>query len=80
MKKRILATSLALMCAFTLLAAPARAFAPPENDSGISVQSETVRWYYRMNNGVLEMRLWSSRIKSGLLSGVFAQSSPRDTY
>ena len=59
MKKRILATSLALMCAFTLLAAPARAFAPPENDSGISVQSETVRWYYRMNNGVLEMRLWS---------------------
>ena len=76
MKKRILATSLALMCAFTLLAAPARAFAPPENDSGISVQSETVRWYYRMNNGVLEMRLWSITYQKWLTEWVFCPEQP----
>ncbi len=76
MKKRILATSLALMCAFTLLAAPARAFAPPENDSGISVQSETVRWYYRMNNGVLEMRLWSITYQKWLTEWVVCPEQP----
>lgn len=59
MKKRILATFLALMCTFTLLATPAQAYIPPEDDGGISTQADTVRWYYRMNNGVLEMRLWS---------------------
>lgn len=76
MKKRILTTSLALMCAFTLLAAPARAYAPPENDSGISIQSETVRWYYRMNNGVLEMRLWSITYQKWLTDWVPCPEQP----
>lgn len=59
MKKRILAAFVALMCAVTLLAAPVQAYAPPSDDSGISTQAETYRWYFRMNNGVKEMRLWS---------------------
>lgn len=59
MKKRILAAFVALMCAVTLLAAPVQAYAPPSDEGGISTQADTVRWYYRDNNGVLEMRLWS---------------------
>lgn len=60
MKKRILATFLALMCTMSLLVAPAYAYAPSGgDDDGISTQAEVVQWYYRMNNGVEEMRLWS---------------------
>ncbi len=59
MKKRIVTAFLALMCFFTLLVAPAQAYTPPSDDSGISTYAEVVRWYYRMNNGVEEMRLWS---------------------
>lgn len=59
MKKRVVAILLVLMCAASLLVAPAQAYAPPNDDSGISAQADTVRWYYRMNNGVMEMRLWS---------------------
>lgn len=58
MKKRILATALALMCTVTLLVAPVQAYAPPSGDEAITY-SDTVRWYFRMNNGVREMRLWS---------------------
>lgn len=59
MKKRILAAFLALMCTVTLLVAPVYAYMPPSGDDGISTCAEVVRWYYRMNNGVEEMRLWS---------------------
>lgn len=59
MKRRILATFVALMCTVTLLAAPVQAYAPPDDDSGISAQADTVRWYFRTNHGVEEMRLWS---------------------
>lgn len=59
MKKRILATFVALMCVFTLLATPAQAYAPPNGADQAITYSDTVRWYYRNNNGVMEMRLWS---------------------
>lgn len=59
MKKRVLAAFAALMCTVALLAAPAQAYAPPSDEGGISTQSEHVRWYFRDNNGVEEMRLWS---------------------
>lgn len=59
MKKHIVTAFLALICIFSLLAVPVQAYAPPSDDSGISTCAEVVRWYYRMNNGVEEMRLWS---------------------
>lgn len=59
MKKRFLAFFLALMCAVSLLAAPAHAYAPLSGENEAITYSDTVRWYYRMNNGVMEMRLWS---------------------
>lgn len=59
MKKRILAIFLALMCTITLLAVPVQAYAPPSDDSGVSICAETFRWYFRTNHGVEEMRLWS---------------------
>lgn len=59
MKKRILATVLAVMCVATLMVAPAQAYAPSGAEDQAITYSDTVRWYYRMNNGVLEMRLWS---------------------
>lgn len=59
MKKRVVAIFLALMCTIALLATPVQAYAPPSDDSGISTQADTVRWYFRTNHGVEEMRLWS---------------------
>lgn len=59
MKKRVLAVFVALMCTVTLLAAPVHAYAPPSGEDEAITYSEHVRWYYRDNNGVLEMRLWS---------------------
>lgn len=59
MKRRALSAFVALMCVITLLVAPVHAYAPPSNDGGISTCAEVVRWYYRTNNGVREMRLWS---------------------
>lgn len=62
MKQRILTAVAALLCAlalFTTGAAPVYAYAATGEDSGISTQAEQVRWYYRMNHGVKEMRLWS---------------------
>lgn len=62
MKRRILTTIVALLCAFTVITstiAPAMAYAPPSGEGDISVQAEQVCWYYRTNNGVEEMRLWS---------------------
>lgn len=61
MKQRILTTFLALLCAFTLIStgiAPAMAYAPPSGGDA-SIQAEEVVWFYRNNNGVDEMRLWS---------------------
>lgn len=58
MRKHILAIFMALMCTVTLLAVPAYAYVPPADD-GISTCAEVVQWYFRINNGVEEMRLWS---------------------
>lgn len=62
MKQRILTSIAALLCALTLFAtglAPAYASAPPSDEGGISTQAEEFCWYFRMNHGVKEMRLWS---------------------
>lgn len=59
MKKRILAIFIAVMCAVTLLVAPVQAYAPPSGEDQAVTYSDMVRWYYRNNNGVMEMRLWS---------------------
>lgn len=59
MKKRVLAFFLALMCTVTLLMTPVHAYVPSDDDGGISTQADTVRWYFRTNHGVEEMRLWS---------------------
>lgn len=59
MKKRFLTFFLALMCMATLFVAPAHAYALPSGEDEAITYSDTVRWYYRMNNGVMEMRLWS---------------------
>lgn len=62
MKQRILTAVAALLCTLTLLStgvAPAHAYAPPSNGGGASIQAEEVCWYFRNNNGVEEMRLWS---------------------
>lgn len=62
MKKYILNTVATFLCAlmlFSMTIAPVRASAPPSGEDGAVTYSETVRWYFRMNNGVLEMRLWS---------------------
>lgn len=59
MKKRMLTVFLALMCVVTLLATPVQAYNPPSGEDQAITYTDTVRWYYRMNNGVKEMRLWS---------------------
>lgn len=62
MKKRILTAAMALLCTMTLLSggvAPAHAYAPPSGEGDAVVQAEEFRWYFRNNNGVEEMRLWS---------------------
>ena len=59
MKKRVLAAFVALMCTVTLLAAPVHAYTPPSGGDGAITYSDTVRWYFRTNHGVEEMRLWS---------------------
>ena len=61
MKQRILSAALAVLCALTLVAsgvAPAYANVPPSEGS-VEIQAEQVRWYYRTNHGVREMRIWS---------------------
>lgn len=42
MKKRILATLMALMCAVTLLAAPAQAYAPPSDEDQAVTYTEEI--------------------------------------
>lgn len=62
MKRRILAMAVSLVCAVMLAAAglaPAYASAPPGGGDGIVAYAEEVRWYYRVRDGVREMRLWS---------------------
>lgn len=62
MKKRIRTAVAALLCVLTLCSAglaPAYAAPPSDDEGGISAQFEEFRWYYRNNNGVEEMRLWS---------------------
>lgn len=62
MKRRILAVVASLVCAVTLVAAelaPAYASAPLGDEEGIVTYAEEVRWYYRVRDGVREMRLWS---------------------
>lgn len=62
MKQRILTSIAALLCALTLFAAgvaPVCASEPPSDEGGISAQAEEFCWYFRMNHGVKEMRLWS---------------------
>lgn len=62
MKRRILTTVIALLCAFSLFStgvAPAMAATVPTGEAQVEPRAEEVRWYYRNNNGVDEMRLWS---------------------
>lgn len=63
MKRRILTTAVALVCTLTLFVtgiAPAYACVMPfSNESDVVAHAEEFRWYYRNNNGVEEMRLWS---------------------
>ncbi len=62
MKRRILRSVAALLCAVTLLVAgitPALAYEPPAEESGISTCAEEFCWYFRTRDGVREMRLWS---------------------
>lgn len=59
MKKRVFAVFAALMCTITLLATPVQAYAPPSGEDEAITYSEHVRWYFRTNHGVEEMRLWS---------------------
>lgn len=62
MKRRILTAVAALLCTLTLLStgvAPVHAYAPPSDGGGVSTQAEEVCWFFRNNNGVEEMRLWS---------------------
>lgn len=61
MKQRVLAIIGALVCTMALSAAgiaPAHANVPPSGDNAV-IQAEQFRWYFRNNNGVDEMRLWS---------------------
>lgn len=62
MKQRILGIVAALLCTVTLFSTgivPAMAYAPTSGEGDISVRAEEVCWFYRNNNGVEEMRLWS---------------------
>ena len=62
MKKRVLTAAVALLCALTLVSAgiaPAHAYVPSSGEDEAIVYAERVRWYYRTNHGVEEMRLWS---------------------
>lgn len=62
MKQRIVTAVAALLCAFTLFSAgiaPAHAYAPPSGEDVVSPQAEEIVVFYRNNNGVDEMRVWS---------------------
>lgn len=59
MKKRFLATFMALICTAAFLAVPVQAYTPPNGEGEAITYSDTVRWYFRTNHGVEEMRLWS---------------------
>lgn len=62
MKKRVLTLLMASLCALTLMTstmAPVMASAYSSEGTGIETRAEQVRWYYRTNHGVEEMRLWS---------------------
>ena len=62
MKQRFTTAIAALLCALTIFSAgiaPAMAYAPPSGGGDASIQAEEVCWYFRNNNGVEEMRLWS---------------------
>ncbi len=61
-KQRILTTAVAVLCTLTLFVtgvAPTYASAPLSGEGDAVVLAEEFRWYYRMHNGVKEMRLWS---------------------
>lgn len=61
MKKRVLSTVMAVLCALTLCTtgiAPAMASEFPSEGDAVTC-AEEFRWYYRTNHGVEEMRLWS---------------------
>lgn len=62
MKQRILTAAVAVLCTLTLFVAgiaPVQAYASPNNEGEAVVYAEEVRIYYRVSNGVQEMRLWS---------------------
>ncbi len=62
MKMRIKTAVATLLCVVTLLSAgiaPTMACVPLSGEGDAIVYSEEVRWYYRTNHGVEEMRLWS---------------------
>lgn len=62
MKKRVLTTVIAMLCALTLCCTtgivPAMASEPP-SEGGAVARAEEFRWYFRTRDGVEEMRLWS---------------------
>ena len=63
MKRRIFALAAAVVCTRSVLSMPvANAVdrSPAYSEAGGPVaHTEQTKWYYRMNNGVLEQRLWS---------------------
>lgn len=62
MKRRILRGVAALLCALTLFSTgivSAHAYAPPSGEGDAVIQAEEIRIYYRWNDGVREMRIWS---------------------
>lgn len=62
MKKRVLTLLMASLCALTLVSsalAPVMASPYTGEETSIETRAEQVRWYYRTNHGVEEMRLWS---------------------
>lgn len=62
MKKRVLTLLMASLCALTIVSsalAPVMASPYTGEETDIETRAEQVRWYYRNNNGVEEMRLWS---------------------
>ncbi len=62
MKKRIITIVTASLCALMLFSTsivPTMASPYFDEETGIETRAEQVRWYYRTNHGVEEMRLWS---------------------
>lgn len=62
MKQRMMTAIVTVLCTLAFFStgiAPVYAYAPPSGEGEAVVQSEEVCIYYRVNDGVREMRIWS---------------------